>query len=63
MIGIPVLGDVITDEHADSPGASPEHVEVTIYIVDFNRFDVGAGSVGVDFYGSSSFHVGKLSLS
>ncbi len=50
VIGIPVLGDVITDESADSPGASPEHVEVTIYIVDFNRFDVGAGSVGVDFY-------------
>ncbi|MDD1729751.1 MAG: hypothetical protein LUQ50_11865 [Methanospirillum sp.] len=50
VIGIPVFGDVITYETVVSPGDSPEPVEVTIYIVDFNRFDVGAGSVGVDFY-------------
>lgn len=30
--------------------AAPQAVNVSVYVVDFNRFDVGAGSVGADFY-------------
>jgi len=31
-------------------GTTPQNVNISIYIVDFNRFDVGAGTVGVDCY-------------
>lgn len=31
-------------------GTAPETVLVSVYVVDFNRVDVGAGTVGVDYY-------------
>jgi hypothetical protein len=31
-------------------GTGPQIVNVSIYVVDFNRFDLSAGTVGVDFY-------------
>jgi hypothetical protein len=31
-------------------GTGPRIVNVTIYVVDFNQFDVAAGTVGVDYY-------------
>ena len=34
----------------ESTAPDPQIVYVTMYIVDFNRIDVGAGTVGVDFY-------------
>ena len=30
--------------------SGPDKVNVSIYVVDFNRMDVGAGTIGVDFY-------------
>ncbi len=35
-------------ETAGSP--SPRNVLVTVYVVDFNRVDINAGTVGIDFY-------------
>jgi len=35
---------------AQPAGTAPDTVLVSIYVVDFNRVDVGAGTVGVDYY-------------
>jgi len=35
---------------AQPAGTAPETVLVSVYVVDFNRVDVGAGTVGVDYY-------------
>ena len=45
-----VCGDT-ADPGSESPdSASPRNVLVTVYVVDFNRVDINAGTVGIDFY-------------
>jgi hypothetical protein len=50
LIAIPVSAAPGPDVSAHTAGTGPQFVNVTIYVVDFNRFDVAAGTVGVDFY-------------
>lgn len=48
LIAIPVSAA----EPGAPPGAgtAPETVTISAYVIDFNRVDVGAGTVGADFY-------------
>jgi hypothetical protein len=45
-----VPGSASPDTSVPPAGTTPQKVNISTYIVDFNRFDVGAGTVGVDCY-------------
>ncbi len=47
---IPVAAGAIPNLSVQTEKTGPEQVKIGIYIVDFNRVDVGAGTVGADFY-------------
>jgi len=47
---LPAAAVTDTAHLAQPAGTGPDIVEVSIYIIDFNRIDVEAGTVGVDFY-------------
>jgi hypothetical protein len=48
LITVPAEGAVNASVLLEKP--APDIVQIGIYIVDFNRVDVGAGTVGADFY-------------
>ena len=50
LIAIPVAAAAVSNTSAQPAGTAPEIVNIRTYVVDFNRFDVEAGTVGVDFY-------------
>ena len=50
LIALPAAAGAVSNVSAQPVGTAPEIVYVTIYVADFNRFEVGAGTVGVDFY-------------
>lgn len=45
-----VAAEVIPNTSGQTEKTAPEQVRIGIYVVDFNRVDVGAGTVGADFY-------------
>jgi hypothetical protein len=50
LIAIPVAAAAVSNVSARPAGSAPEIVNIRTYVVDFNRFDIEAGTVGVDFY-------------
>jgi hypothetical protein len=50
LVAIPVSAGNVSNVTAQPAGSGPEVAGIGIYMVDFNRFDVDAGTVGVDFY-------------
>jgi hypothetical protein len=63
---VPVSAGTESSVTAQPPATAPEIVNIGIYLVDFNRFDVDAGTVGVDFYltlkSNSSVSIDDLEL-
>lgn len=45
-----VAAEVIPNTSGQTEKTAPEQVRIGIYVVDINRVDVGAGTVGADFY-------------
>jgi hypothetical protein len=50
LIAAPVSAISASNETGQAAGPVPQIVTISIYVIDFNRVDVGAGTVGVDFY-------------
>ena len=50
LAAVPVSAASAVNETGQPAGSLPQVVTVSSYVVDFNRVDVGAGTVGVDFY-------------
>jgi hypothetical protein len=50
LIMVPASAGGSPDISLQVPVTKPQIVNVSIYVVDFNRFDVTAGTVGADFY-------------
>jgi hypothetical protein len=50
LIAVPAFAGAGPGITLQPAGAGPQLVNVTIYVVDFNRYDVAAGTVGVDYY-------------
>ncbi|MEN6443823.1 MAG: hypothetical protein ABFC71_08725 [Methanoregula sp.] len=50
LIAVPASAGAGPDLSGQSAATGPQIVNVTIYVVDFNRFDVTAGTVGADYY-------------
>ena len=50
LIAVPVCAGSIPGSSPNPAEVHPESVNISIYVADFHRFDVGAGTVGVDFY-------------
>jgi hypothetical protein len=50
LIVVPAAAGAIPNISAQTEKSAPEYVQIGIYVVDFNRVDVGAGSVGADYY-------------
>ena len=50
LIAVPVSAGAVSNVSAQPAVTAPDIVQVGIYVIDFNRVDVGAGTVGVDFY-------------
>ena len=50
LIAVPVAAGAVSTVSVQPAGTAPEIVNIRTYVVDFNRFDIEAGTVGVDFY-------------
>ena len=50
MIAAPVAAGVVSNDSVQPGVTTPAIVKISTYVVDFNRFDLLAGTVGVDFY-------------
>ena len=50
LIAVPASAGSGSNISVQPAGNAPEHVNISIYVIDFNRVDVGAGTVGVDYY-------------
>jgi hypothetical protein len=49
LIAVPVSAGT-SNASVQKAGTGPETVYIGVYVVDFNRFDVAAGTVGIDYY-------------
>jgi hypothetical protein len=49
LVAVPVSA-AVSNESEQPAGTAPELVTISAYVIDFNRVDVEAGTVGVDFY-------------
>jgi hypothetical protein len=65
-VAIPASAGNVSDVTAQPAGAGPEVAGIGIYLVDFNRFDVNAGTVEADYYlnvkSNSSVSIDDLDL-
>jgi len=50
LIALPVSAASAPNGTGQAAGSVPQIVTLSSYVVDFNRVDVGAGTVGIDFY-------------
>jgi hypothetical protein len=50
IIAVPAAAGAVSNVSGQPTVNVPDIVQIGIYVVDFNRVDVGAGTVGVDFY-------------
>jgi hypothetical protein len=50
LIAVPAFAGAVSNVSVQPAGTAPENVKISIYVVDFKRVDVGAGTVGADFY-------------
>ena len=50
LIAVPVSAGAVSNISVLPAGTTPQNVTISIYVLDFNRVDVGAGTVGVDYY-------------
>jgi hypothetical protein len=50
LIANPVSAGENSSVSVQPSGTGPQVVHVSVYVTDFNRFDVQAGTVGVDYY-------------
>ena len=50
LIAVPASAGAGPEVTVQPAATGPQEVDVAAYIVDFSRFDVTAGTVGVDYY-------------
>ena len=50
LVAFPVSAASAINGTGPAAGSTPQIVTLSSYVVDFNRVDVGAGTVGIDFY-------------